>query len=98
MELRLPLEYSRRDRPCVELYLEPAGFSGGGNWDVNSPSCSDFIHRVTFEEVSVHRVLIKSGSGIRGLRNVATPTRLRLEFLRETSLILSGDWKVGIPF
>ena len=31
-------------------------------------------------------------------RNVAPPTRLRLEFLRETGLILRFDGKVGIPF
>ena len=31
-------------------------------------------------------------------RNVAPPTRLCLEFLRETSLILRCDGKVGIPF
>ena len=28
---------------------------------VSAPSCCDFIHRVAFEEVSGHRVLIKSG-------------------------------------
>ena len=51
------------DRPLVALYLEPAGFSGRCNWGVSAPSCCDFIHRVTFEEVSGHRVLIKSGQG-----------------------------------
>ena len=29
-------------------------------WGVSAPSCCDFIHRVAFEEVSGHRVLIKS--------------------------------------
>ena len=32
------------------------------------------------------------------LRNVAPPTRPRLEFLRETGLILRCYWKVGNPF
>ena len=50
----------------------------------------------------------KGGSGIRFLsradreigffQNVAPPTRLRLEFLRETGLILRCDGKVGCPF
>ena len=31
-------------------------------------------------------------------RNVAPPTRLHLEFLRETGLILRCDRNVGIPF
>ena len=54
---------SRGDRPLVELYLEPAGFSRRCNGGVSAPSCRDFIHRVTFEEVTGHRVLIKSGQG-----------------------------------
>ena len=44
-------------RPLVELYLEPATFSGGCNWGVSAPSCCDFILRVTFEEVPRHRNL-----------------------------------------
>ena len=50
----------------------------------------------------------KGGSGIRFLskadweigvfQNVAPPTRLRLEFIRETGLILRCDGKVGCPF
>ena len=35
---------------------------------------------------------------IRVLPNVAPPTRLRLEFLHETGLILNCDGKVGKPF
>ena len=52
---------SRGDRPLVELYLEPAGFSRRCNWGVSAPSCRDFIHRVTFEEIWGLWVLIKSG-------------------------------------
>ena len=57
----LASQVSRGDRPLVELYLEPAGFPRRCNWGVNAPRCCDLIHRVTFEEVSGHRVLIKSG-------------------------------------
>ena len=34
---------------------------------VSAPPCCDFIHRVAFEEVSGHQVLIKSRPGNRGL-------------------------------
>ena len=53
--------FSRRDRPLVELYLEPAVFSRRGNWGVSAPSCCDFILRLTFEEVPGHGFLILSG-------------------------------------
>ena len=36
-------------RPLVELYLEPAAFSGECNRGVSAPSCCDFILGVTFE-------------------------------------------------
>ena len=49
--------YLRSDRPLVELYLEPAAFSGRCNCGVSAPSCCDFILRVTFEEVPGHRDL-----------------------------------------
>ena len=45
------------DRPLVELYLEPAGFSRRCNWGVSAPSCCDFILRVTLEQVPGHRDL-----------------------------------------
>ena len=54
---------SRGDGPLVELYLEPANFPGLCNWGVSASSCCDFIHKVTFKEVSGNRVLIKSGWG-----------------------------------
>ena len=54
---------SRGDGPLVELYLEPANLSGLCNWGVSASSCCDFIHRVTFKEVSGNRVLIKSARG-----------------------------------
>ena len=62
---------------------------------VSAPLCCAFIHRVAFEEVSGHRVLIKSGLGNRGLSACGTTRKLRLEFLRETGLILKCPMKVG---
>ena len=44
-------------RPLVELYLEPAAFSGGCNQGVIASECCDFILMITFEEVSGHRDL-----------------------------------------
>ena len=44
------------------LYLEPGGFSGRPTGE-SLPLGVDFIHRVEFEEVSGHRVLIKRGLG-----------------------------------
>ena len=54
-----------RITPLFVMCVEPAGFSEmhGG---VSAPSCCAFIHRVAFEEVSGHRVLMKSGPGYRG--------------------------------
>ena len=48
---------SQGDRALVELYLESTALSGRCNWSVSAPSCCDFIHRVTFEEVPRHRDL-----------------------------------------
>ena len=36
------------------------------HWGVSAPTCCNFIYRVAFEDVSGHRVLIKSGPGNRG--------------------------------
>ena len=44
-----------------------------------------------------HRVLIKSGPGNRGLSACGTTRELRLEFPRETGLILKCPVKVGNP-
>ena len=52
---------------------------------------------MAFEKVSGHGVLVKSGPGNQGFWKVAPPTRLRLEFPRETGLILKCDGKVGNP-
>ena len=96
MELRLPLEMPRGERPLVELSLEPGFFSERRTEKL--PLRVDFIHRVEFEEVSGHRVLIKRGPGNRGPSECEPPTRPRLECRRETGLILRCDRKVGNPF
>ena len=49
---------SRGDRTLVTLYLEPTVFYGGSNWGVSSPSCWDFILRVTFKDMPGHRDLL----------------------------------------
>ena len=46
-------------RPVVELYLEPAAFSGECNRIVSAPSCCDFILGVTFEEVPAHQTYLE---------------------------------------
>ena len=63
-----------------------------------APSFCAFIHRDAFEEVSGHWVLINSGPENDVFPHVATPTRLRLQFPRETGLILRCTGKVGNPF
>ena len=65
---------------------------------VSAPSCCDFIHRVAFEEDSLHRVLIKSGPGNQGRSACGTTHVASLEFPRETALILRCAGKVGNPF
>ena len=65
---------------------------------VSDPSFCAFIHRVAFEEVSGHRVLLRVGPEIGVFRHVTPPTRLRLEFPRETGLILKCTGNVGKPF
>ena len=65
---------------------------------VSAPSCCAFIHRVAFEEVSVHRVLIKSGLEDRGRLARGTSHVASLEFPPETGLILRCTRKAGNPF
>ena len=66
--------------------------------DVSAPSCCAFPHSVAFEEVSGHRVLLKSGRGNRGRWACGTTHVARLEFPPETGIILSCVGKAGNPF
>ena len=64
----------------------------------SAPSCCAFTHRVAFEEGSGPRFLLKSGPGNRG-RSACDPTHeARLEFPRQTGLILRCAGKAGNPF
>ena len=65
---------------------------------VSAPLCCAFTHRVAFEEGSGPRVLLKGGPGNRG-RSACGPTHVaRLDFPRETGLILRCAGKAGNPF
>ena len=68
------------------------------HWGVSAPSNGNFTHRVAFEDVSGHRVLIQSGLGNRGRSACGTTHRARLEFPREAGLILRCAGKAGNPF
>ena len=65
---------------------------------VSAPSCCALIHRVSFKEVSSHRVLFKSGPGNRGRSACGTTHVASLEFPHETGLILRCAGKIGNPF
>ena len=65
---------------------------------VSAPSCCAFTHRVAFEEVSGHRVLIKSGPENQGRSARGTSHVASLEFPPETGLILRCARKAGNPF
>ena len=67
---------------------------GGGS----SPSCCAFTHRVDVEEGSGPGVLLKSGPGKRGRSACGTTHVARLEFPRETGLILTCAGKARNPF
>ena len=84
-------------RPLVELYLEPGGFFWTTHGRVTALRV-DFIHRVEFEEVSGHRVLIKRGPGNRGPSECGSTHEANPECCQETGLILRCDRKVGNPF
>ena len=62
------------------------------------PSCCAFTHRVAFEEVSVQRVLLKSGPGNRGRSACGTTPVAHLEFPLADGLILRYAGKAGNPF
>ena len=66
---------------------------GGGS----APSCCAFTHRVAFEEGFGPRVLLKSGPGNRGRSACGTTHVARLEFPRETGLILRCAGRAGTP-
>ena len=88
---------SQGDRPLVYLDLEPAGFSGrcmGVSVPLRVVTSSTGLHSKMCPGIGF---LSRADQEIGVFRNVAPPTRLCLEFLRETGLILRCDRKVGNP-
>ena len=65
---------------------------------VTAPSCCALIHRIAFELGSAIGFLSRADQGIGVFWHVAPPTRLCLEFPRETGLILMCARKVGNAF
>ena len=64
----------------------------------SAPLCCAFTHRVALEEGSGARVLLKGGPGNRGRSACGTSHVARLEFPRETGLILRCAGKAVSPF
>ena len=88
---------SRGERPLVELYLEPRGFSGRCTGE-SLPLRVDFIQGWSSERCPGIGFLSRGDREIGVLRNVEAHTRPRLECRREPGLILRCDRKVGNPF
>ena len=94
MELCLPLElFMGFQAPC-QTVCGICRFFQTMHGGVSDPSFFVFIHRVAFEEVSGHRVLMKSGPGYRGCSAFGTTHVGFLEFPHETGLILKCAVKV----
>ena len=98
MEFWLPLELFRESQAPCRAVCRPCGFFRMMHGGVSAPSCCAFTHRVAFEEVSGHRVLIKSGPENRGRSARGTSHVASLEFPPETGLILRCARKAGNPF
>ena len=98
MEFWLPLELFRESQAPCRAVCRPCGFFRMMHGGVSAPSCCAFTHRVAFEEVSGHRVLIKSGPENRGRSARGTSHVASLEFPPETGLILRCAGKAGNPF
>ena len=95
MDLRLPLKLLTVSHAPRRAVCGNHGFFRTTHGGVSAPSNGNFTHRVAFEEVSGHRVLIESGLGNRGRLACGTTHGARLEFPRETDLILRCAGKAG---
>ena len=98
MEFWLPLELFRESQAPCRAVCRPCGVFRMMHGGVSAPSCCAFTHRVAFEEVSGHQVLIKSGPENRGCSARGTSHMASLEFPPETGLILRCTRKAGNPF
>ena len=91
------LRCSRVDRPHVELYLEAASFSGRCK-GVSVPLCfSTSSTGMRSKRCPGIGFLSRADREIGVFRKVAPPRRPRLEFPRETRLIVRCDGEVGTP-
>ena len=94
----MPLELLRVSHEPRQAVCGNRGFFRTTHGGVSAPSNGNFTHRVAFEEVSGHRVLIQSGLGNRGRSACGTNLGAHLEFPREAGLILRCAGKAGNPF
>ena len=98
MELRLPLEWFMGWQATCRAVSGTVGFSGrcpGVSVPLRVVSSSTGLHSKRCPGIGF---LSRGDWEIGVFQNVAPPTRLRLEFLCETGLILRCDGKVGCPF
>ena len=98
MEFWLPLELFRESQAPCRAVCRPCGFFRMMHGGVSAPSCCAFPHRIAFQEVSGHQVLLQSGLGNRGRLACGASNVDRLEFPRETGLILRCAGKAVNPF
>ena len=94
----MPLESFRGSQAPCRAVCGTCGCFRKMHRGVSDPSCCAFTHRVDFEEVSGHRVLLKSGPGNRGRSACGTTHVASLEFPHETGLILRCAGMVRNPF
>ena len=94
----MPLELLRVSHAPRRAVCGNRGFFRTTHGGVSALSSGTFTHRVAFEEGSGPRVLLKSGPGNRGRSACGTTHVARLEFPRETGLILRCAGKAGNPF
>ena len=97
MELLLPLELFRGSQAPCRAVCGTCGCFQKMHGGVSAPSCCAFPHRVAFKEVSGHWVHFKSRPGNRGRSACGTTHVARLEFPRETSIILRCVGRLGTP-
>ena len=98
MEFWLPLELFRESQAPCRAVCRPCGFFRMMHGGVSAPSCCAFTHRVAFERCPGIGFLSRADQGIGVFWHAAPPTRLCLEFPRETGLILMCARKVGNAF
>ena len=94
----MPLELLRGSQAPLRAVCGTHGCFWTMHGSVSAPSCCAFTHRVAFEEVSVQRVLLKSGPGNRGRSACGTTPVAHLEFPCADGLILRCAGKAGNPF